>query len=154
MLVMNRLGDEDKSDLADVMNRGVTIAFLVEFCRAFDLWDVSIKNTIRDYVIPMTSETRCRFVDLHIFKKYPGVVGRASTYVITSVESKFGALVAGISEGEADPNRRVCLFGFAARQWPCSKNDWSIVHLSSSSALTYPLPSCRIVQISPVSHLL
>ena len=39
---MNELGDINESEEADRMNREVTIEFLVKFCEAFNLWDVSI----------------------------------------------------------------------------------------------------------------
>ena len=123
--VLKQLGKSDDSDEADTMDRGVTIAFLVEFCTAFDLWDVSVDEVRRNYIIPITCEKRCRFVDLPVLKGHREVVGQADTYILYTRKSKFGDLVSSISDG-ADPNRRVWLDLFASRQWPCSKTDFFI----------------------------
>ena len=115
---MKKLGDDDNSDVADTIHhRGVTISFLVEFCRIFNLWDVSVDEVRRNYIIPITCEKRCRFVDLPIMKEGNGVkiVGQADTYIFYTRKSKFGDLVSSISDG-ADPNRRVWLDLFASRQ--------------------------------------
>ncbi len=55
-------------------NRGVTIAFLVAFCTALNLWDVPTSQVRRDFIIPMTSKQRCRFVELPVIVE-AGVVG-------------------------------------------------------------------------------
>eukprot|EP01036_Dinobryon_divergens_P027443 gene27443-36219_t len=154
-LEMNELGDNDKSDVADSINRGVTIAFLVAFCTAFDLWDISVVDTVRDYIIPMTSDTRCRFVDLPVFQQNPGVVvGRAQTFVTFSGDSKFGDLVAAISEG-ADTNRRVWLGFFSARQWPCGKNDWFLEYIIQrcTSLIVFCPDPPELLQISDFADL-
>ena len=122
---MEEIGKNDDSEEADTMDRGVSIAFLVEFCKAFDLWNLSVDEVRRDFIVPITCDERCRFVDLPIMKDNEDVVGRADTYILYTRKSKFGDLVTSISDG-ADPNRRVWLDLFASRQWPCSKTDFFI----------------------------
>eukprot|EP01036_Dinobryon_divergens_P029663 gene29663-38789_t len=107
------------------MDRGVAIAFLVDFCAAFNLWNVSVDEVRRNYIIPITCETRCRFVDLPIMKDKKEIVGRADTYILYTRKSTFGDLVTSISDG-ADLKRKVWLDLFASRQWPCSKTDFFI----------------------------
>eukprot|EP01036_Dinobryon_divergens_P032816 gene32816-42482_t len=153
---MNKLGEEDDSNVADTMDRGVTIAFLVKFCTFFSLWDVSIEDTRRKYIVPMTSEKRCRFVDLPILKedKETEVVGRADTYILCTRQSKFGDLVTSISDG-ADPKRKVWLDLFASRQWPCSKTDFFIEYAIQHcpSFLVFCPDPAELVNCSDVSAL-
>ena len=107
-------------------NRGVTIAFLVAFCRAWNLWDVPTSQVRRDYIIPMTSKQRCRFVELPVIVE-AGVVGPAATYICHSWNGIFGDLVAAVSDS-ADHSRRVLIDLFAFRQWPCGpSNELSIM---------------------------
>ena len=58
---MNVLGYGDDSDETDTMDRGITIEFLVKFCNAFDLWNVSIADARRKIIVPITWDKRCRF---------------------------------------------------------------------------------------------
>ena len=119
---MNALGDRDHSEVTVTMDRGITFEFLVKFCNVFDLWNVSIAEARRNFIVPITWDKRCRFVDLPVMKGKE-IVGRADTYIVYASQSKFGDLVSAISEG-ADPKRRVWLDLFACRQWPCSKSDY------------------------------
>ena len=154
--LMNKVDENDKSDMADAINRGISIAFLVEFCTAFDLWEVSVHDTNINYIIPMTSDHRCRFVDLPVFKnkEYPEVVGRADTFVTHTNFSKFGDLVAAISKG-ADLNRKVYIWGFAARQWPGSKNDWFLEYVIQrcSSLIVFCPDPPELLRCSDISAL-
>ena len=116
-----RLGDNDDSLPVDGIDRGVSIQFLVDFCNAFNLWKVTTRNVRRHYILPMTSNLRCRFVDIPDVKN-SGVVGKAVTFVSHSWGANFGDLVAALSDG-ADLTRIVWLDIFAVRQWPTSKPD-------------------------------
>ena len=72
--VSKRLGLEDPSSPADSVNRDVTIAFLVAFCQTFNLNEVTTGEVLRNFVVPFTSGSRCRFVELEAMQK-SGVVG-------------------------------------------------------------------------------
>eukprot|EP01036_Dinobryon_divergens_P034675 gene34675-44840_t len=102
------------------VNRGVTIAFLVAFCAALNLWDVPTSQVRHDYIIPMTSKQKCRFVELPMMVE-AGLVGPAVTYICHSWDGIFGDLVAAVSDS-ADHSRRVLIDLFAFRQWPCDPN--------------------------------
>lgn len=118
---MQKLGDEDLTTPEESANRGVSIAFLVAFCKAFNLWDVPTRRVRRDFVIPMTSKRRCRFVELLMMVE-ADVVGPAVTFISHGWSGTFGDLVAAVSDG-ADYNRKVWVDIFSVRQWPCSKSD-------------------------------
>ena len=120
--MMQQLGDEDHSEPSDSVNRGVTIGFLVALCEAFDLFDLTTEEVLRDYVIPMTSGSRCRFVDLDAMRR-SGVVGTAVTFISHTWKGKFGDLVAALIDGGADLNRFVWVDIFSVRQWPTTKPD-------------------------------
>jgi len=119
---MNKLGVEDLSEPGDSVNRGVTIAFLVAFCEAFDLYEVTTGDVLRDFIVPMTSGSRCRFVELDVMQK-SGVVGPATTFISHCNKALFGDLVAALCDGGADQTRRVWPDIFTVRQWPSSKSD-------------------------------
>eukprot|EP01037_Dinobryon_pediforme_P035091 gene35091-41315_t len=70
------------------VNRGLTVGFLVEFCRKFDLWAIPTWQVRRDYVIPITKDYRCRFVDLPVIKE-SGVVGAADIFISFSNATLF-----------------------------------------------------------------
>ena len=119
---MNKVGVEDHSVPEDSANRGISVKFLVDFCNFFNLWDVSTRDVRSKYIIiPMTSQQRCRFVDLPMMVEAK-VVGRAETFISHSWNGKFGDLVAAASDG-ADGNKMVWIDIFAVRQWPSAKND-------------------------------
>ena len=105
----------------EIAQRGVTIEFLYEFCTHFDLWNVAIGDVRRRYVIPMTSETRCRFVELPGMKEV-NVVGKAATFVSYSNSSSFGNLVTALCDG-SDKSRRVWIDMFSIRQWLSKEGD-------------------------------
>ena len=120
--IMNRLGAEDPSEPEEAVNRGLTIAFLVAFCRTFNLYEVTTGEVLRNIVVPFTSGTRCRFVELEAMQE-SGVVGEAKTFISHCNKAPFGALVAALCDGGADLTRRVWVDIFAVRQWPSSKHD-------------------------------
>ena len=118
----NQLGEEDPSVPEESARRGVTIAFLVAFCQTFNLYDVTTGDVLRTLVVPFTSESRCRFVELETMQE-SGVVGEAKTFMSHCFKAPFGALVAALCDGGADLTRRVWVDIFAVRQWPSTKHD-------------------------------
>ena len=86
------LKEEEKE--ADTMDRGVTIGFLVAFCETFDLWDRSVDDVRRNFIVPMTCETRGRFVDLPVLRASEtiDVVGPAETYISCTRANPFSAI--------------------------------------------------------------
>eukprot|EP01036_Dinobryon_divergens_P032438 gene32438-42026_t len=115
--------DREKYDFEprNSANRGLTVGFLVEFCRNFDLWKVPTGRVRRDYIIPMTKDFRCRFVDLPVMQE-SDIVGLADIFISFSNATLFGDLIAAISDG-ADYRRRVWIDIFAVMQWPSAKSD-------------------------------
>eukprot|EP00597_Dinobryon_sp_UTEXLB2267_P000300 CAMPEP_0170072478 /NCGR_PEP_ID=MMETSP0019_2-20121128/10112_1 /TAXON_ID=98059 /ORGANISM="Dinobryon sp., Strain UTEXLB2267" /LENGTH=467 /DNA_ID=CAMNT_0010281481 /DNA_START=31 /DNA_END=1434 /DNA_ORIENTATION=- len=120
--LMKNIGANDFSEPKDSVNRGVTIAFLVAICQYFDLYKVTAGEVLRDFIVPLTSGSRCRFVELEAMQK-SGVVGRATTFISHCNKAEFGVLVAALCDGGADLTRRVWVDIFSVRQWPSSKND-------------------------------
>ena len=120
--ISKRLGAEDPSTPADSVNRGLTIAFLLVFCRTFDLYEVTTGEVLRNFVIPFTSGSICRFVELEAMQKL-GVVGEANTFISHCNNAPFGTLMAALCDGGADLTHRVWVDIFAVRQWPSSKSD-------------------------------
>jgi hypothetical protein len=110
--ISNRLGAEDLSTPADSVNSGVTIAFWWHFAR---------HSTLRNFVVPFTSGSRCRFVELEAMQK-SGVVGEANTFLSHCNKATFGTLIAALCDGGADLTRRVWVDIFAVRHWPSSKS--------------------------------
>ena len=148
---MQKLGDEDLSTPEESANRGVSIAFLVAFCKAFNLWDVPTRRVRRDFVIPMTSKHRCRFVELLMMVE-ADVVGPAVTFISHGWSGSFGDLVAAVSDG-ADYSRKVWVDIFSVRQWPCSKSDLAfeaVIERCPSFLIVCPsIPALRdVVDIS------
>eukprot|EP01036_Dinobryon_divergens_P032437 gene32437-42025_t len=115
--------DREKYDFEprNSANRGLSIGFLVEFCRKFDLWKVPTWKVRRDYIIPMTKDFRCRFVDLPAMQE-SGIVELADIFISFSNATLFGDLIAAISDG-ADYRRRVWIDIFAVMQWPSARSD-------------------------------
>jgi hypothetical protein len=103
---MQTLGENDSTVPEDSVNRGVTIAFLVELCGFFNLWKVPTREVLFNVIVPLTSESRCRFTDLPELDE-SGVVGRASIFISHCWSAPFGDLVAAVSEGR-DGKERVC----------------------------------------------
>jgi hypothetical protein len=64
--VITELGESDYSDEES----------LVEFCKSFDLWDLTVDETRRrSFIVPIMSKNeRCRFVDLLIMNRREGGV--------------------------------------------------------------------------------
>lgn len=124
------------------MNRGIKIGFLVELCNAFNLRNLTTRQVRRNIVVPMTSETRCRFVNLRALQG-TDVVGRATTFISHSWFATFGDLVDAIKEG-ADYERYVWIDIFAVRQWPCSKSDLDFeTVIRQCNSLLVVIPFCR-----------
>ena len=115
-----KLGDEDHSHPDEKANRAVTIQFLLDFCNHYNLWDVSTRDVRRDYVVPMTSEKRCRFVDLPSMIEN-NIVGPSSIFISHTWSGKFGDIVAAVCDGRSDFSVRVWLDIFATLQWPSTK---------------------------------
>ena len=113
-----KLGEEDHSNPDDMANRAVTIQFLLDFCNHYNLWDVSTRDVRRDFVVPMTSEKRCRFVDLPCMIN---IVGPSQIFVSHTWSGKFGDIVAAVCDGRSDYSVRVWLDIFATLQWPSTK---------------------------------
>ena len=103
------------------VNRGIVVGFLVEFCRNFDLWAMPTWQVRRDYIIPITKDYRCRFVDLPVIKE-SGVVGAADIFISFSNATLFGDLITAIRDA-ANDDRRVWIDIFAVMQWPSLKSD-------------------------------
>ena len=108
-------------DPLNSVNRGLSIGFLVALCRKFNLWKVPTWQVRRDYIIPMTKDYRCRFVDLPAMQG-SGIIGQADIFISFSNATLFGDLVAAFSDG-ADYKRRVWIDIFAVMQWPSVKSD-------------------------------
>jgi len=120
--LMNKIGASDPSEPTDSVNRGISIAFLVILCQTFDLYEVTTGEVLRNFIVPLTSGSRCRFVELEEMKK-SGVVGQATTFISHCNKAEFGVLVAALCDGGADLTRRVWVDIFTVRQWPSSKSD-------------------------------
>jgi hypothetical protein len=120
--MMKQLGDADPSIPEDSSKRGVMIAFLAAICQTFNLYEMTTGEILRKYVVPLTSGSRCRFVELPVIQE-AGVVGEAKTFMSHCFKAPFGALVAALCDGEVDMTRRVWVDIFAVRQWPSTKHD-------------------------------
>ena len=118
---MRQLGDNDSSIPEDSANRGVTIEFLLELCTVFNLWNVSSREVLFKFIIPLTSGLRCRLTDLPLFAG-SGVVGRAITFVSHCWSAPFGNMVAGVSM-DRDRKERVWIDILSVRQWSTTKHD-------------------------------
>ena len=139
-LLKNILGEHNVS--GESVNRGIKIGFLVELCNTFNLRNLSTRQVRRNIVVPMTSSTRCRFVDLPTLRGTE-IVGQATTFISHSWFATFGDLVDAISEG-ADYERIVWIDIFAVRQWPCSKSDLDFERvIRRCNSLLVVIPFCR-----------
>ena len=99
--------------------RGVRIGWLVQWTNENNCWDLPTWKVRRDFIIPATAATRCRYTELPCMQEGNGEhsnVGPAVTYVSHSWGGRYGDLVAAISDC-ADPNRYVWIDLFAVRQW-------------------------------------
>ena len=119
----SKLGAEDQSSAEDSVNRGVTLQFLVDFCNKYNLWSVPTREVTRDYVIPMTSKTRCRFVELPTMVQN-NIVGPAKIFISHCWSGLFGDVVAAACDGRSDYLTRVWVDIFAVLQWPTTKNEF------------------------------
>ena len=99
--------------------RGVTIDWLVQWTTKHDLWALPTWQVKRSMVVPRTSKTRCRFVDLPQMRD---VRGPAQTFVSHCWGASWGSLVSAVAD-HADPSRRVWIDIFAVRQWPGNQCD-------------------------------
>eukprot|EP01035_Chromulina_nebulosa_P029984 gene29984-biopygen19176 len=67
--IEQKLGEENRSEPEESVERGVTIAFLVALCRTFNLYKVTTGEVMRNFVIPLTSGSRCRVKELKAMRK-------------------------------------------------------------------------------------
>ena len=104
---------------------GIAIRFLVDFCNRYDLWNLSTRDVYLYFVKPMTSGLRCSFVHLPFLQESENV-GQAATFISHAWGSKFGDLVAAVSDG-ADYNRKVWIDVFARSHWSSLKVDSEIL---------------------------
>ena len=95
---------------------------LVDMNSHYKLWDVATRDVRRNYVIPMTSENRCRFVDLPSMIAN-NIVGPSTIFVSHTWSGKFGDVVAGVCDGRSDYSVRIWLDIFATLQWPSTKSE-------------------------------
>eukprot|EP01036_Dinobryon_divergens_P030276 gene30276-39496_t len=122
--IMQHLGNQDNSIPEDSAMRGLTIGFVLLLCEKFDLWKWTTRDVLYKFVVPLTSEKRCRFVDLPMFKLSGAeVVGLADTFISHCNMAPFGAMVAGVSDGGVNLQRKIWIDIFAVRQWPSTKHD-------------------------------
>ena len=121
---MQRLGNQDNSTPEESAERGLTIGFILLLCEKFDLWNWTTRAVLFNFVVPMTSRLRCRFVDLPMFEQSGAeVVGLADTFISHCNKAPFGAMVAGVSDGGVNLKRKIWIDIFAVRQWPSTKHD-------------------------------
>ena len=121
---MQQLGEQDRSEPEDSADRGLTIGFILLLCEHFNLWKWNKRYVLLNFMVPITCLLLCRFVDLSIFStSRNSVVGRADTFISHCFSALFGDMVAAISDGGANLNRRVWIDIFAVRQWPSIKHD-------------------------------
>lgn len=152
---MKRLGEQEVNFRpVDSAGKGLTIGFLLLLCEKFNLWDVSTRDVVLLYVVPMTSHLRCRFVDLPIFASSGAdVVGRADTFVSHCNQDRFGDLVAGLIDGGADFFRKVWIDIFAMRQWPSIHQDKhleKVIEVTSSFLIVFPMDYDISLEVHPV----
>jgi ankyrin repeat protein len=107
---------EDTSHL-----RGVKIGWLVEWTNTHQCWNMPTWKVRREFIIPETAFSRCRYTELPCMME-EGIVGPAATFISHTWGANFGDLVAAVSDG-ADRNRYVWIDIFAVRQWPSSIPD-------------------------------
>lgn len=72
-LQQEKLGAEHMSQ-----RRGVPIGWLVQWTSEHDCWQWSTRRVQRDLILPHTSSSRCRYVELEAVR---GIVGPASTFI-------------------------------------------------------------------------
>lgn len=106
------------------VDRGISAAWLMDFTQANNLWDVPTWKVCRDYIVPATLTTRCRFVDLADMQASRSI-GRASTYVCHCWGAPFGLIAAALQDDGLE-DAYVWIDLFAVRQWPCSRPDMDI----------------------------
>mmetsp|Transcript_18608 Transcript_18608/g.20229 ORF Transcript_18608/g.20229 Transcript_18608/m.20229 type:complete len:534 (+) Transcript_18608:62-1663(+) len=121
----------DDSEPKDMITRGVSIEFLLEFTKQNDLWDKSTAWVTRNIIQPRTIYTRERYVefikttklDLPELRnlKHGPALGIATTFVSHCWNGSWGTLVAAVSE-QADLDKFVWIDIFAVRQWPSEKS--------------------------------
>ena len=131
ILDQQRIKKEDKlkhelgkevSSAVDLVYRGVSIQWLIDFAQKYNCWDWPTWKVRRDIVQHETAASRCRYVDLEHVKNTAGV-GTPTTFVSHCWGACFGDLVAALCDGDADLSRRVWIDIFAIRQWPSSSPD-------------------------------
>jgi hypothetical protein len=112
---------------ASPIDRGVSASWLIEFTSMHDLWEMPTWKVCRDYIVPATQTTRCRFVDLPEMQVSRNI-GRASTYICHCWGAPFGLIAATLRDDGLD-EAFVWLDLFAVRQWPCTRPDLDIENI-------------------------
>ena len=122
-LEMKRVASsKERAEPVDALSLGVRISWLLEFTKTNDLWNVPTWRVCRDFILPPTKDSRCRYAELPAMKT-SGVTGKASTYVCHCWGAPFGLLVQALSENDAHLERYVWIDLFAVRQWPSDNPD-------------------------------
>jgi hypothetical protein len=137
------------------LDRGVTLQWLLEFTKQNDCWLLPTWLVRRNIILPATTASRCRYVDLPEVQA-SGAVGKATTFVSHCWGAPWGSLVTAITSGSCDPNRRVWCDLFAVRQWEGSEADHcdyrNVIKLCPSFILCCsPRPSHRLNSTDPLS---
>jgi hypothetical protein len=127
------------------LNRGVTIRWLLDFTTMHDCWLMPTWLVRRNFIIPATAATRCRYVDLPELRE-ASVVGKAMTYVSHCWGAPWGALVTAVCSGAVDPDRRIWCDLFAMRQWPSLE---SLVTSTAESSLSPGLDYRDLIKRCP-----
>jgi ankyrin repeat protein len=136
--------------------RGVTVAWLNQFTKEHNCWDMPTWQVRREFVLPMTASSRCRFVELPCFMQGGqdyGVVGAAKTFASHAWGAKWGDLVAAVSE----TTERVWIDIFAVRQWPSNdpraELDFSSTIKNCSSFLLVCSEQQEVLDMNPQDML-
>ena len=116
---LEEIAKYDFSTPDDMINRGVSVRFLLDFTHTYDLWDKTTAWVTRHIIKPATEATRKRFVELDNMEVNVGV---ATSFVSHCWNGLWGTLVAAVTE-HADPDKFVWIDIFAVRQWPSPNPD-------------------------------
>mmetsp|Transcript_48391 Transcript_48391/g.80282 ORF Transcript_48391/g.80282 Transcript_48391/m.80282 type:complete len:1153 (+) Transcript_48391:74-3532(+) len=119
---LNSFGTDrpSKKSAEAAFKRGITIGHIRNFTEKYSCHDFPTWQVVRDIIKPLTALTRCRYSELTDVSAY---VGPAYSFVTHCWSAKWGTLLAAITDGSANPQRRVWLDVFACRQWPGSSAD-------------------------------
>ena len=143
-LEMKRVAaSRERAGPVDLLSLGVKISWLVEFAKKNNLSSIPTWRVCRDFILPPTKDTRCRYAELPEMKS-SGNTGKASTYICHCWGAPFGLLVKAVSEDDASLDRFVWIDIFAVRQWPSDHPDLSFpAVIKRCSALIVVSPYVR-----------